>query len=144
MHLRPPRVSAPPHALYAWHSPMHFLHRSSCHRCSHPSCHLLHLPWLGGGARREATPATSRHPLAHRSALRDRMLDALAHLVATIIHGHLPQDLFPFLVSASLVGIPKPGGGIRPIAVGFTLRRISGKVALQLVNDDISVHLKPR
>ena len=75
--------------------------------------------------------------------LRDRTLADLADMVAVMIHGTLPLDLSPLLASAGLVGIPKPAGGIRPIAVGLTLRRLAGKVALQLVNDDIFVHLQP-
>ena len=60
-----------------------------------------------------------------------------------MIRGPLPPDLGPLLASANLVGIQKPAGGNRPIAVGLTLRRLAGKVALQLVADDIAAHLQP-
>ena len=75
--------------------------------------------------------------------IRNRTLDYIADLVALMIQGRLPAVLGPLLASASLVGIPKPSGGIRPIAVGLTLRRLAGKVALHLVRDVVTSHLQP-
>ena len=76
-------------------------------------------------------------PLATQTA------DCIAALVAVMIQGRLPPALAPLLASASLVGIPKPAGGIRPIAVGLTLRRLAGKVALKLVSDGFLAYLQP-
>ena len=42
---------------------------------------------------------------------------------------HRQQILFFFLFGASLIALEKKGGGIRPIAVGCTLRRLVAKVA---------------
>ena len=36
----------------------------------------------------------------------------------------LPAELQPFLFGARLIAIPKPGGGLRPIAVGTILRKV--------------------
>ena len=47
------------------------------------------------------------------------------------------------IVESLLVGIPKPSGGIRPIAVGLTIHHLARKVALKLVTDELSAHLQP-
>ena len=61
---------------------------------------------------------------------RDRILDILTDFVRVMLKGQMNPDLCPLVVaSASLFGIPKPAGGISPIAVGLTLRRLAGKVA---------------
>ena len=69
-------------------------------------------------------------------------LACIADLVATMLQGRIPADLGPLLASASSVGIPKPSGGIRPIPVGLTLRRLVGKVALQIVCEEVMSHLQ--
>ena len=60
-----------------------------------------------------------------------------------MIQGHICANLGPFLAPASLVGIPKATVGIRPITVGLTLRRLTRKVALQLVQEEMASHLQP-
>ena len=42
-----------------------------------------------------------------------------------------------------LIGVPKPAGGIRPIAVGDTLRRLSAKILLATVEDELKNHFNP-
>jgi len=37
----------------------------------------------------------------------------------------VPTELRPFLFGARLIAIPKPNGGIRPIAIGSILRKIT-------------------
>ena len=44
--------------------------------------------------------------------------------------GRVPISLAPFFASARLFGLGKAGGGIRPIAVGETPRRVVGKALL--------------
>jgi hypothetical protein len=45
--------------------------------------------------------------------------------------GLLPEALAPILCAASLIPLSKPCGGVRPIAVGETLRRLVGKALLK-------------
>ena len=44
-----------------------------------------------------------------------------------------PSYCYPIFFGASLVGLDKPDGGIRPIAVGCTLRRLAAKCLGSLV-----------
>ena len=45
-----------------------------------------------------------------------------------ISSGKIPEPICPFLYVASLTALTKKDGGIWPIAVGSTLRRLAGKV----------------
>ncbi len=45
--------------------------------------------------------------------------------------GELPKELAPLLCAATLIPLKKPCGGVRPIAVGETLRRLIGKALLR-------------
>ena len=73
--------------------------------------------------------------------LQDRTLDILAHFVRVMVKG---PDLDLFVASMSLVGIPKPAGGIRPIRVGITYRCLVGKVALYLVSENTIAYIQPQ
>ena len=44
----------------------------------------------------------------------------------------------PFFFGASLVALKKKCGGVRPIAVGCTLRRLVAKIACKRVADDMA------
>ena len=49
----------------------------------------------------------------------------------------------PVLAGAGLVALPKPSGGVRPIAVGELLRRLTGKCLMALVREEASSHFWP-
>ena len=61
-----------------------------------------------------------------------KVVMALAALVAILAHGKLPNDLAPLLGGANLIPLRKPDGGVRPIAVGETIRRLVGKVLMHV------------
>ena len=44
-----------------------------------------------------------------------------------ILQGDIPQSVKPFFLGATLIPLRKKDGGIRPIAVGQTLRRLVSK-----------------
>ena len=48
-----------------------------------------------------------------------------------VLSGAVPEDFRPFFFGANLLAFSKPKGGIRPIAVGNTLRRLVAKCAQQ-------------
>ena len=58
---------------------------------------------------------------------RDRTLAAITRLVNRIAAGAVPDSVRPLLSSAILYGVPKKCGGIRPVACGTLLRRITAK-----------------
>ena len=56
-------------------------------------------------------------------------LRALTSLVNVIIEGKVPFELRPYFFVAKLIALKKHDGGLRPIAVGNTFRRLSAKCA---------------
>ena len=59
-------------------------------------------------------------------------LEALDGWCLACLQGGLPAESTPYLCGAKLIPLRKPGAkmAVRPIAVGETLRRIVGKVAM--------------
>lgn len=59
-----------------------------------------------------------------------RFLDALTALVQLLARGQALQAVRPLLGGATLIALNKKDGGIRPIAIGETHRRLTSKVIL--------------
>ena len=57
-----------------------------------------------------------------------RLIDALARLCDIILSGIVPSAVRPVLFGGRLTALRKKCGGIRPIAVGSTLRRLAAKI----------------
>ncbi len=55
------------------------------------------------------------------------LLEALTDVINHILAGKVPEGIPPFLYGASLVALEKKDGGVRPIAIGSTFRRLLGK-----------------
>ena len=60
----------------------------------------------------------------------------LAGLVNLLAQGQACPEVAPVLAGAGLVALPKPHGGVRPIAVGEVLRRLTGKCLMTLARDE--------
>lgn len=60
-----------------------------------------------------------------------------------VLHGDTPTEIQPVLFGASLTALEKKDGGIRPIAVGCTLRRLIAKVASCAVMKEMGLLLSP-
>jgi hypothetical protein len=56
-------------------------------------------------------------------------LTALAGFVNTVLAGLCPPSVAPFFFGGRLIALKKKAGGIRPIAIGNTLRRLVSKCA---------------
>ena len=54
----------------------------------------------------------------------------MTHMLA---NGEAPRSLAPFLAGATLVALDKEDGGLRPVAVGEVLRRLTGKALCELI-----------
>ena len=70
-------------------------------------------------------------------------ISALIAFCTLVLEGSTPEEVRPFFFGASLVVLEK-SGGVRPIAVGCTLRRLVAKVASFMVVEDMAVLLAPR
>ena len=57
------------------------------------------------------------------------MLTSLTGFVNLILDGKCPKEACPVFFGAKLIALEKKGGGLRPIAVGYTLRRLVAKCA---------------
>ena len=68
---------------------------------------------------------------------------SLAHFIELILEGRTPQSIRPLFFGTTLVALRKKMGGIRPIAVGGTLRRLVAKVATGKVKAEMSELLAP-
>ena len=60
----------------------------------------------------------------------DAALDVTLELANIILSGELPREAF--LLDGLLIGLKKPGGGVRPIAISETWYRFAGVCALRI------------
>ncbi|GAV04657.1 hypothetical protein RvY_14911 [Ramazzottius varieornatus] len=72
------------------------------------------------------------------------LAESLALLITLMLEGKVPDDICPVLYGASLTALPKKDGGIRPIAVGNTLRRLAGKIVSKQVMETMGVLVRPQ
>jgi len=93
------------------------------------------------GGRDGLTALHIRHALSVGGS--DVLIEDLLGVVNRALAGDLPRALRPFWASAPITPLLKPNGGIRPIAVGLTLRRLVSKVAVAAVLPAVSEYLEP-
>jgi hypothetical protein len=67
----------------------------------------------------------------------------LAAVVNMMLQGDCPETVRPWVMGAKLAALPKKDGGLRPIAIGETLRRITGKAMMHCATDSVNQRLKP-
>lgn len=72
------------------------------------------------------------------------LISALISFSTLVLEGRTPKEVRPFFFGASLVALEKKSGGVRPIAVECTLRRLVAKVAGLSVVVDMTALLAPR
>ena len=65
------------------------------------------------------------------------LLSALASFLSLVLSGGTPLSIRPYFFGANLFALEKKDGGVRPIAVGCTLRRLAVKVASGKVLEDM-------
>jgi hypothetical protein len=70
-------------------------------------------------------------------------LHALTKVINLLCSGHVPADVIPHLCGASLFAHKKKGGGLRPIAVGEVLRRLTSKCISRAVRGEALRVLAP-
>jgi hypothetical protein len=72
------------------------------------------------------------------------LLSELTAFVNRSFHGHLSERLVPWFVGAPLTAFAKNGGGVRPLAVGEMLRRLTSKIGVSIVKDRAAMYLGPQ
>ena len=75
--------------------------------------------------------------------LESPLLSALTDFCNLMLRGDTPEEKRPSFFGASLVALRKKSGGVRPIAVGCTLRRLVTKAACKQVVDEMAELLAP-
>ena len=73
----------------------------------------------------------------------DEVASHLAALCYILARGEAPTTLAPHLAGGTLHALPKPQGGVRPIAVGEVLRRLVGKLLCQHAREAARAQLAP-
>ena len=68
---------------------------------------------------------------------------ALTGVIQLLCAGHGPPDIIPHLCGATLLASKKKGGGLRPIAVGEVLRRLTSKCLSHLARSEAIKTLSP-
>ena len=71
------------------------------------------------------------------------LLSSLTRLCNKMLRGEVPEIITSVLYGASLIAFSKPQGGVRPIAIGGTLRRLVAKAAVSLLQPEIEPKLFP-
>lgn len=75
---------------------------------------------------------------------RTRVLEKLALVCDLFAQGKVPEQVKDAVFGAWLVAARKPGGDLRPIAVGSVLRRLASKVVLARARRAVVGYLQPR
>ena len=68
-------------------------------------------------------------------------LDALHEVLARVASGDMPGEVAAALALSKVLGLSKPDGGVRPIAVPSLLRRLAGKALCRACKDSLSAIL---
>jgi len=90
---------------------------------------ILSFPAGSAGGPDGKRPQHIRHLLNCREACSE-FLTALTAVVNLVLTGRCPPDVAPIFFGGRLIAFNKKSGGIRPIAIGFTLRRLVSKCAI--------------
>lgn len=73
-----------------------------------------------------------------------RLLESLVRLCNFLLRGELNPEICPFLYGGTLCALQKKDGGVRPIAVGSTFRRLVAKLCCHAVKDPMARYLQPQ
>ena len=71
------------------------------------------------------------------------VLQAITDVINLLSSGCVPPEVIPHLCGANLLAVRKKSGGLRPIAVGEVLRRLTSKCISRVVNATARIALSP-
>ena len=96
------------------------------------------------GGKDGLSPQHLKDMLNSPSGVTAPLLSALSSFSFHVFSGKTPPLIRPIFFGAKLIAIEKKSGGVRPIAVGNTLRRLVAKMTSGLVREDLSSLFAPR
>ena len=70
-------------------------------------------------------------------------LSELTQFVNIMLQGDISPETAKHFCAATLIGIDKPNGGVRPLAIGGLLRRLVAKVAMKCALEEACEYLMP-
>ena len=108
------------------------------------ACAIRSFPAGSSGGPDGFLPQHLKDMLNPPSGVISPFLTALSSFISHVLNGNIPVSIRPVFFGARLVALTKRNGGVRPIAVGLTLRRLVAKVAIHFVLDDVTNLLAPR
>ena len=71
-----------------------------------------------------------------------RLLESITKLVNLVLKKEIPEDIRRIFFGANLCALSKKDGGIRPIAVGTTFRRLTTKVGLKPISRQLGTFFR--
>ena len=74
----------------------------------------------------------------------EQFQDGLTSVVNAMLAGDIPSEMADLVASAPLIALNKSDGGVRPIAIGETFRRLASKCCCAVVAADARSLLAPR
>ena len=73
-----------------------------------------------------------------------KLINALVSFMNLIVFpGKVPKEICETFYGATLIALSKEDGGVRPIAIGFTLRRLAAKIVMIANKDFCTAHFAP-
>jgi len=73
----------------------------------------------------------------------NKAVSSLTRLTNHMVAGLAPRELAPFIAGAPLMALVKQGGGLRPIAIGETIRRLVSKCCCEATTEDAKIIFGP-
>jgi hypothetical protein len=73
----------------------------------------------------------------------ERLVCSITKLINCMYTGTTNPDIVPILYGANLIALTKKDGGVRPIAVGSTLRRLASKIAVRYIVSKLQPLFEP-
>ncbi|XP_048488762.1 uncharacterized protein LOC125491265 [Plutella xylostella] len=89
------------------------------------------------------SPQHLKDLLASTGQAGETLLSNLTALINLMLAGKVNTLIAPLMYGARICALNKKDGGIRPIAVGSTLRRIASKVCCRQILPKLSTYLQP-
>lgn len=74
----------------------------------------------------------------------NKLLSTITKFCNVMLSGKVNENIVPVIYGASLCALNKKTGGVRPIAIGNTWRRLTAKLACGSIRDPIGDYLRPK